>query len=389
MRSVYFFGGAHPIQESVIKHPPEDYQVVSNVSADVYDEISEYSAMNSLAKSASRFVFNAFRHPRAVFIGHKCDLIHTASGVIPLNGIPFVVGAEYYSSFVGLQHEKALHPSFLRTTLKRLEAAECRKILPFSEASKKSIARNLLRYSKGVSEKIEVLYPAIEAQNRLKNPGRTVSVLHVGNSFFEKGALELIKAVESLREESRLDVSLTLITGVPPHHRRQFEAFISPYMSRPGFKIITNTLSRKRLFQDYYCKSDIFALPSHGDLFGYVFLEAMSCGLPLIGTNVFAIPEIIEDGKNGFLVENPISPFKEDYSRKSREEVAHYLNMIATREFPRLTQSLKEAIQILAEDESLRRTMGKRSEAEVREGKFSVARHKGQLKRIYDEALSE
>jgi len=47
----------------------------------------------------------------------------------------------------------------------------------------------------------------------------------------------------------------------------------------------------------------IFILPSHGENLPYALLEAMATGLPIISTLVGAIPEIVEEGCNGFLIE--------------------------------------------------------------------------------------
>jgi len=54
--------------------------------------------------------------------------------------------------------------------------------------------------------------------------------------------------------------------------------------------------------QRYYQISDIVVLPSLMEATSLSGLEAMSCGKPLLGTNVGGIPEIVEDGKNGCLV---------------------------------------------------------------------------------------
>lgn len=53
---------------------------------------------------------------------------------------------------------------------------------------------------------------------------------------------------------------------------------------------------------DVYRGSDVFVLPSENETLGQVFIEAMSCGLPVIGTKVGGIPEIISDSYNGFLI---------------------------------------------------------------------------------------
>jgi glycosyltransferase involved in cell wall biosynthesis len=50
-----------------------------------------------------------------------------------------------------------------------------------------------------------------------------------------------------------------------------------------------------------YRAADIFVLPSEAELQGMVLLEAAASGLPLIGANASAIPEIVHHGENGFL----------------------------------------------------------------------------------------
>lgn len=62
-------------------------------------------------------------------------------------------------------------------------------------------------------------------------------------------------------------------------------------------------LGKRDNLSELYSMSDVKLLMSEKEAFGLVLLEAMACGVPAIGTQIGGIPEIIDPGENGFLVE--------------------------------------------------------------------------------------
>jgi len=65
--------------------------------------------------------------------------------------------------------------------------------------------------------------------------------------------------------------------------------------------ILTGAVS-EHLLLDYYNLADVFVFPSVLEGFGLVMGEAMSCGKPVVAFNNSAIPEVVENGRSGFLV---------------------------------------------------------------------------------------
>ena len=53
----------------------------------------------------------------------------------------------------------------------------------------------------------------------------------------------------------------------------------------------------------YYQQASVFCLPTHLEPFGIAFIEAMTARLPIVATRVGAIPDFVEEGRNGWLVE--------------------------------------------------------------------------------------
>jgi len=52
-----------------------------------------------------------------------------------------------------------------------------------------------------------------------------------------------------------------------------------------------------------YSQCTVFVTMSTMETLGLVVLEAMACGIPVVGVNAFALPDLIKNGKNGFLRE--------------------------------------------------------------------------------------
>jgi glycosyltransferase involved in cell wall biosynthesis len=120
-------------------------------------------------------------------------------------------------------------------------------------------------------------------------------VLFAGPKGYDKGALHLLNAVERLRQKIE-DLVLVSI-GLPTRMwRRKKRTLAESNLLDLGY---INEEEKK----DAFAACDIFVLPSRFDSFGIVYLEAWRCGKPVIGAKIGAISEVIEENRDGFLVE--------------------------------------------------------------------------------------
>ena len=54
---------------------------------------------------------------------------------------------------------------------------------------------------------------------------------------------------------------------------------------------------------DHYRLADVFVMPSRGEGFGFVLLEAMACGMPAVGSQIDGGREALRDGRSATLVD--------------------------------------------------------------------------------------
>jgi glycosyltransferase involved in cell wall biosynthesis len=95
---------------------------------------------------------------------------------------------------------------------------------------------------------------------------------------------------------------------------------------------------------------DVFLLASEGEAFGFVLLEAMSCGIPVVGAASGAIPEIVAHGRTGLLC--PV---------RDAEQMALAIESLANDETRRTTMSIQAVARVQQSftlDLAVRRTLG-------------------------------
>jgi glycosyltransferase involved in cell wall biosynthesis len=154
-----------------------------------------------------------------------------------------------------------------------------------------------------LADKITVIPPGVnlqewnQSQSRRRENKGPVKILFVGGDFKRKGGFVLLEAFRALRQEFATLEDTSINEKIELHLVTQGDI-----LPEPGVYIYhdmqPNTVHLKQLYHE----SDIFCLPTYGDCFPIVLSEAAAAGLPIVSTQVAAIPEIVHNGKTGFLV---------------------------------------------------------------------------------------
>jgi glycosyltransferase involved in cell wall biosynthesis len=126
----------------------------------------------------------------------------------------------------------------------------------------------------------------------------TSIVAFVGHKTVGKGALDLLEASQPLVAE-RPDLAIAMV-GAPT------QAFTQRLRALPAQvrdKVLDLRLSEQDK-HDLLAASSALVLPSQDDSFGIVLLEAWLHGKPVIGARAGGIPDVIEEGKTGLLMQH-------------------------------------------------------------------------------------
>lgn len=164
-------------------------------------------------------------------------------------------------------------------------------------------------------EKIKVIYEGVDTslfkpmevdkekfRKRYGISSNDKILLFIGRLVWEKGVRDLLFMMKSLVSEKK-NVKLIMIGEGPL--KKSIKESINV------LKLDENIIMIDKIdffgLPEVYNNTDVFVLPSmpllrFTEQFGKVLTEAMSCGVPVISTLCGGIPEVVDDGKAGFLV---------------------------------------------------------------------------------------
>lgn len=157
------------------------------------------------------------------------------------------------------------------------------------------------------------------------------TIAFLSHMVIEKGPILLLQSLAELKRRGKDFRAIFAGGRMSPECKLEFERLVAESSLEECVSYVGPVYGEDK---DRFLRSaDIFVFPSFYDAFGLVTLEAMSYGLPVIAIKQGSNPDIIQNSVTGFLVEKGNS------------------------------QVLADKLQVLLEDNDLRKSMGKKGRA--------------------------
>jgi len=277
------------------------------------------------------------------------DIIHTTpdyAGFFYRKSIPLVITFHNYvldrwmrpySSWLQRIHYTTDLKLFTRFALKKAHT-----ITAVSQFTERLVQQDLKK-----TFPVRVIYNGVDTNkftpaSTYDSSPKEIRVLFSGNLTRRKGAHWLPLIAKRLKKNVRIYYTQGLRTKKAMPSITGFESIGAvPFKEMPAL----------------YRQMDILLMPSVREGFGLAVAEAMACGLPVVASNCSAIPELIDDGKGGFLC--PVG------------DVAAFA----------------EKINLLADSPKLRHEMGEYNRSKV-EKMFTIERMVNEYRELFEEVLS-
>lgn len=362
----------HPVYNDLLDYPPKG---ITYIGAEKKHFSSKIGFKHTLKVKCFDLYQKVFLP--AAPIQSDADLIHSTNNILLLTKNNWVIDCESASGFFGFNESKIKSHIYVNSARKILMKPNCKAILPWSNASEKTI--KTIFGDTGPLEKSHVIYPAKAPAKSAKH--KEHKLIFIGRRFEEKGGIYALEIMKEMNK--KYGISSTVISNPSEQIIQKYSKYDITF-KQPNLKKeeISNELN----------KSTILIFPTLIDTFGYTVLEAMSHGIPTITTNVYAMPEIIENDKTGFNIDAPISPYTEGniFDSKKFGKWENFVKVIKETAIDQnFLSNLTTKTAELIESTNKYKKMSKNCLKIINNGKFSIRQRNKKLKKVYDSAITK
>ena len=212
-----------------------------------------------------------------------------------INGIPVFIYTDH-TSLNNLNYKFTPKHQYLRTDeYIKLETQTYRNVALIMVMSQ-NIQDSLTQQYKINPEKVQQVYVSTNTplpDNIDPAKYSNQNIIFVGKDWTRKGGPLLVEAFKKIRS-TLPTATLTIVGCKPDVHLENCE--------------VIGEVSLQEVAR-HYNKATVFCLPTKREPFGVVFLEAMFNKLPIVTNNMGATPYLVEQGRNGYLINNDVDEY--------------------------------------------------------------------------------
>lgn len=232
--------------------------------------------------------FSACRRLKKITEEEKPDILHAQSR------FPCWIACRVMKSFPEMPWVTSIH-NFHTARWYSKSVGKGNLVITVSRALK----NYAVEYLRIPEDRIRVVYNGIDVAflNIKKTNRETPTIGMIARFSTWKGHFFFLEAVKKVREEG-LNVKVLIVGSGSERYRTELEKRISENRMAEAVKIVR--MDGREALENM----DVLVVPSlEPEGFGRTVAEAQMSKTPVIGTGIGAVPELIEDGKTGFLVE--------------------------------------------------------------------------------------
>lgn len=284
-------------------------------------DIENAGGIVELVRSSNllRDIWTLYRKYHPVIVDtHFIDKVKLWTCVLSL-----LFGAKHYTHMHSLLgediHEYVKKKGYIKRILLGMHYWSMTKLSQRVFCISQAITQQYRKWSYGVCTNVETLYIGTQlttpsyaredARKLLQLPCDRTIITNISAIEHIKGIDTILQAVALLRQRE-IEVFFAHIGGLRSNtlEQQQYADSLKQLAVELGVENNVIWLGRRSDVQDILPMADVYIHPSRSEGLGSVLLEASVAGLPLVGSRVGGIPEIVHDGINGLLIDtgNPL-----------------------------------------------------------------------------------
>lgn len=292
-------------------------------------EVLELNASTKNVLSTVKKVLNVCgdRKVEAVIVHHAAPMAHLCLMAVKIKYPHMITIAYAHGNAEDMCRAKDKNGLRMRKMVIAHSLKKADKVVAISTSVKRSLI-----YLFGIpEEKINVVYNGVDTKKftaQWHEPNRPVRIIFVGRLIQEKGVQVVLEGLSRLSENVNYRFS---IVGDGPYRNK-----LEKLAGKLNISDRIEFLGSRRDVPELLKASDLFVhMPVWEEGFGITIIEAMAAGLICICAKSGAIPEIISDGENGFLVEK-------DRTAELANTLEHVIEGVGGEEYEKICEKAVE-----------------------------------------------